>query len=75
MLQRVRLQWVLRSAWGVGGIVEAKATGRGGYLLALGLGERQLYELMGNRFDADALIALLAVSVRALGGQDGRPPL
>ena len=33
----------------------ARATGRAGYLLALGLGEVQLYDAVGNHFDADAL--------------------
>ena len=37
-------------------VERARATGRGAYLLALGLSERQLYDLVGNHFDGDAVL-------------------
>ena len=53
-------------------VERARATGRAGYLLDLGLDERQLYDLVGNHFDPDALI------VRTIHGVNeflhGRPP-
>ena len=45
----------------------ARATGRAGYLLALGLGEAQLYDAVGNHFDADALRTRLAQAAQGLG--------
>ena len=38
----------------------ARATGRGPYLTSLGLSDKQLYDAVGNHFDADALIVRLA---------------
>ena len=47
----------------------ARATGRAGYLLALGLNEVQLYDAVGNHFDADALRTRLASAARGLGAR------
>ena len=43
----------------------ARATGRGGYLSSLKLTEAQLYDLVGNHFDPDALILRIGPLLRA----------
>ena len=41
-----------------------RSTGRGAYLSSLRLGPRELFDLVGNHFDADALIIRLAGPIR-----------
>ena len=42
----------------------ARATGRGAYLTALGLTRRQLYDLVGDHFDPDAVLLRIAAPIR-----------
>ena len=42
----------------------ARSTGRGDYIANLGLGQREVFDLVGNHFDADALIVRLAGPMR-----------
>ena len=46
-------------------VERARVTGRGAYLLALGLNEAQLYDLVGNHFDPDALILRIGPLLQA----------
>ena len=41
----------------------ARATGRGPYLRALGLTDRQLYDLIGNHFDPDAVLMRITPAI------------
>merc|ERR1711923_272991 len=45
----------------------ARATGRGAYLSSLDLSEAQLYDLVGNNFDPDALILRIGPPSSGLG--------
>ena len=42
----------------------ARATGRGAYLMELGHSPRQLYDLVGDHFDPDALLLRVVVPMR-----------
>ena len=58
----------------------ARATGRAPYLLGLGLNEHQLYDLVGNHFDPDALLLRMGPAVqgwllqRSFAGPTPVPP-
>ena len=56
----------------------ARATGRGPYLQALGLTARQLYDLIGNNFDPDAVLMRISPAVGdwlLRGAYEGPPPV
>ena len=66
----VAVRWIERCGEAMGFRVprateRARATGRGEYLMALGMPERGLYDLVGDHFDPDALLVRLRGPIRA----------
>ena len=66
----VAVRWIERCGEALGFRVprateRARATGRGDYLVALGLPERGLYDLVGDHFDPDALLVRIRGPIRA----------
>ena len=77
-------RWIERDGAGLGfrtpnHVERARATGRGAYLGALGLTPRQLYDMVGDHFDPDALLVRVLGPLRSwlAGGAipDAPPPL
>ena len=66
----VAVRWIERCGDALGfraprATERARATGRGDYLVALGLPERGLYDLVGDHFDPDALLVRILGPIRA----------